>query len=703
MSRSYDLIQTFYVDKNRVSNTSVIFITSVALYFSGKPTYESDLNKPVATKSGIRKPGVTLTLCPVEQELPVIEQAFVQYSKRVEHENINTSNTAATATVFTFDEPIPVVTDKQYGVCIKFDGGDPDFLLWQAKNGENKVGTNIKQNVSSGKTDGNLYIVGNGDRLEPVHDADLTYYLNIAKFTSTNKTYKAYNKKYEFLQIDSVSSNSFIAGELVYKNTSSVTGTVALTTNTSNVIGTGTNFTAAFANGDYVVLSGNSSTRNIRVVNSITNATHMTLTEKVTFTNASANALNTSVGKVVDFNRALGVLTLKDTNVNTTLTFANSSVLYGELSFASANVANNSRMFVHEFRNQFKFFAPVETSVNTFFNFVENASGTYYASNSRAQEAGYNIQQSVDTYVAEILSSTGEAANTLSNFDGRSFQGTIVFKTDNNYTSPYIKKDALDLMSYYCIFNSNSEATDEILNTGNADAKYISKKITLAEGQDAEDIRVYVTAFRPANTDVRVFAKIHNTQDSEGFDDKNWTELELIATDNKAIYSNPSNKRDFVELEYKFREYPIGTALTSNTGAPATVNTTVSSALVNGVSTSFTTDLAAGNLVKIYSNLFPNNYHIGIVNNVVNDTSLYLTKAITNTNAVGTGLTIDKISTYKNQAFTNKDNDNVVRYYNSAGSEFDTYKTFAIKIVMVSDYDYLFPIVDNYRAVALSA
>jgi hypothetical protein len=697
MSRSYDLIQTFYVDKNRVNNSSVVYITSVALYFQQKPVYESDLNKPVATKSGIRKPGVSVTLCPVEKEMPSIDKAIVEYTKRVEHENINTSNTAATATVFTFNEPIPVTTDKQYGICIKFDGGDPDFLLWQAKNGENKVGTNIKQNVSSGKTDGNLYIVGNGDRLEAIHDADLTYYVNIAKFTSSSETYKVYNKKYEFLQIDSVSSNSFIAGERVYKNTSPVTGTVAVTANTSNLVGTGTTFTSAFAVGDYIVISGNNSTRNIRVVNSITNATHLTVTEKVTFTNASANVLNTSVGKVVDFNRAIGVLTLKDTNVNTTLTFANSSVLYGELSFASANVANNSKMSIHQFRNQFRYFTPVETSVNTFFNFVENASGTYYANTSRAQEVGYNTQQSVDTYLGEILSSTGEAANTLSNFDGRSFQGTLTFKTDNLYASPYVKKDQLDLMSYYFLFNSNTEATNEILNTGNADAKYISKKVTLAEGQDAEDIRVYVTAFRPANTDVRVFAKIHNTQDPEGFDDKNWTELELIATDNKPIYSNPSNKRDYVELEYKFREYPIGTAITG------TVNTTSSSALVNGVSTAFTTDLAAGNLVKIYGSLFPNNYHIGIVNNVVNDTSLYLTKAITNTGAVGTGLTIDKISTYKNQAFTNKDNNNVVRYYNSSGSEFDTYKTFAIKIVMVSDFDYIFPIVDNYRAVALSA
>ena len=697
MSRSYDLIQTFYVDKNRVSTASVVYVTSVALYLQQKPTYESDLNKPVATKSGIRKPGISVTLCPVEKEMPSIDKAFLEYTTRVEHENINTSNTAATATVFTFKEPIPVTTDKQYGICIKFDGGDPDFLLWQAKNGENKVGTNIKQNVSSGKTDGNLYIVGNGDRMEAIHDADLTYYVSIAKFSSSSETYKVYNKKYEFLQIDTVSANSFIAGELVHKNTSPITGTVAVTANTSNVVGTGTTFTSAFAVGDYIVLSGNTTTKNIRVVNSITNATHLTVSEKVTFTNASANALNTSVGKVVDFNRALSVLTLKDTNVNTSLTFANSSVVYGELSFASANVANNSKIPVHQFRNQFKFFTPVETSVNTFFNFVENASGTYYANTSRSQEAGFNTQQSVDTYLGEILSSTGEAANSLSNFDGRSFQGTVVFRTDNSYTSPYVKKDGLDLMSYYCIFNSNTEATDEILNTGNADAKYISKKITLAEGQDAEDIRVYLTAFRPANTDVRVFAKIHNKLDPEGFDDKNWTELEPVAVDNKPIYSNPSNKRDFVELEYKFREYPIGTTLAG------TVNTTSTSALVNGVSTGFTTDLAAGSLVKIYSGLFPNNYHIGIVNNVVNDTSLYLTKAITNTNAVGTGLTIDKISTYKNQGFTNKDNDNVVRYYNTSGSEFDTYKTFAIKIVMVSDFDYIFPIVDNYRAVALSA
>jgi hypothetical protein len=346
-------------------------------------------------------------------------------------------------------------------------------------------------------------------------------------------------------------------------------------------------------------------------------------------------------------------------------------------------------------------FTPVESSVNTFFNFSEyvESNTTSIANTSRRVEAGYNTLQSVDTYLGHVISSTQESnfSTPLTNFDGRSFQGTLIFRTDNLYTSPYVKKDSLDLMTYTYLINSNTDATNEYLNTGNAEAKYISKRITLAEGQNAEDIRVYLTAFRPSGTDVRVFAKIKNVLDPESFDDKNWTELEPVAVTDKNLFSNPSNKRDYVELEYKFREYPIGTTLVG------TVNTTSTSALVNGVSTGFNTDLAAGNLVKIYNSLFPNNYHIGIVNNVVNDTSLYLTRGITNTNAIGTGLSIDKISTYKNQAFTNRDNDNVVRYYNGNNTEFDTFKMLAIKIVLVSDDEFISPIIDNYRAVALSA
>jgi hypothetical protein len=702
MSRSFDLVQTFYVDKKRVADASVIYITSIALYFKQKPDYESDTNLPVPTKSGIRKPGVTVALCPVEEEVPILSKASLNNSVRKEHENISTSTSAATETLFTFSEPIPVTTNKQYGICIKFDGSDPDFQLWQAKNGENEVGTNIKQNVSSGKTDGNLYIVGNGDRLESIRDADLTYYIKIAKFSSSDTTFKIYNKKYEFLNLDTVSqTNSFFAGEMVYKNTSPITGTVATTDGSFEVTGSGTNFSGDLSTGSFITIKGGTTNVNIRVINSITNATHLTLNEKTTFTNASSVLLNTAVGRVVSFNRNSNTIVLKDTNVNSSLSFASSSVIVGELSFASANVTLNNKLLVNDFRNQFKVFTPVESSVNTFFNFSEyvESNTTSIANTSRRVEAGYNTLQSVDTYLGHVISSTQESnfSTPLTNFDGRSFQGTLIFRTDNLYTSPYVKKDSLDLMTYTYLINSNTDATNEYLNTGNAEAKYISKRITLAEGQNAEDIRVYLTAFRPSGTDVRVFAKIKNVLDPESFDDKNWTELEPVAVTDKNLFSNPSNKRDYVELEYKFREYPIGTTLVG------TVNTTSTSALVNGVSTGFNTDLAAGNLVKIYNSLFPNNYHIGIVNNVVNDTSLYLTRGITNTNAIGTGLSIDKISTYKNQAFTNRDNDNVVRYYNGNNTEFDTFKMLAIKIVLVSDDEFISPIIDNYRAVALSA
>ena len=38
--------------------------------------------------------------------------------------------------------------------------------------------------------------------------------------------------------------------------------------------------------------------------------------------------------------------------------------------------------------------------------------------------------------------------------------------------------------------------------------------VTLADGLDAEDIKVYVNAYKPANTDIKVYAKILNETDS---------------------------------------------------------------------------------------------------------------------------------------------------------------------------------------------
>jgi hypothetical protein len=79
--------------------------------------------------------------------------------------------------------------------------------------------------------------------------------------------------------------------------------------------------------------------------------------------------------------------------------------------------------------------------------------------------------------------------------------------------------------------------------------KYISVPITLAEGQDAEDLIVMLTAYKPPGTDVKVWVKILNGEDSQAFDYLPWIEMETTEVQR---YSSISNINDFIEYTYRF-------------------------------------------------------------------------------------------------------------------------------------------------------
>ena len=57
---------------------------------------------------------------------------------------------------------------------------------------------------------------------------------------------------------------------------------------------------------------------------------------------------------------------------------------------------------------------------------------------------------------------------------------------------------------------------------GPAAAKYVTKKVVLDAGNDSGDLNVYVTAYRPVNTDINVYYKILNRNDTQPFDSSNW-------------------------------------------------------------------------------------------------------------------------------------------------------------------------------------
>jgi len=348
--------------------------------------------------------------------------------------------------------------------------------------------------------------------------------------------------------------------------------------------------------------------------------------------------------------------------------------------------------------------------------------------------------------------------------------------SNSEFNAPFFDPDIVH--THYSKYIVNNDYSKEETNYGNAYAKHVTSKVNFSEGRMAEDILVYLTAYRPANTDLKVYARIHNSADPDSFDDKDWTLLEQI--DGIGVYSSTTNPADFIEYTYNFTQYP-NTSLT----VPGSVAVKTGNDVITGTGTNFSNTIAANDLIKVYSPLFPNNYVICVVNNVISNTSLKIKRTLgdlsanlvgsvsvnttstnvvgsattfttnfsngdyiaiwenstsyevrkinvvsntismnldsalsfantssfysrveantfTNNSVTGTGLLLDKLA-YKYQAFNNRINDNVVRYYNSNMTEFDTYDTFQLKIIFLADNQYIVPKVDDIRAIGVSA
>ena len=58
---------------------------------------------------------------------------------------------------------------------------------------------------------------------------------------------------------------------------------------------------------------------------------------------------------------------------------------------------------------------------------------------------------------------------------------------------------------------------------GNAKARYISRRVTLEDGFDAQDIKVWLNAYKPQDTDIKVYFRVHNAEDPEDFESKPYT------------------------------------------------------------------------------------------------------------------------------------------------------------------------------------
>ena len=697
----YSVIQTFYADPDIVGKSSQVGITSIEVFVKVKPN-------PSKNISGNPKPGVTIKICDVENDEPILDKCYASSISRKEYDEIYAFADASTPVTFGFEKPVKLATGKFYGIVISCD--DPSYEFWVNKTGDKLVNTNTPSPGSNIVKDGKLYLKNNSSVFKSLSDTDLKFKINAAKYTETSITKTFVNANYEFFTIEGRTGN-FLGGEWVYKNGAYNSGLLSVVRGSNIINGIGTDF-LTLVEGDPIIVIGDGTKKEVLFVSSVSNNTLMTTKNPSPFSNTGASFFKSVVGKVYYKDELANKLYLNYSTANT-LYFDVGSTLIGADSNASANVASVDALSIDRIKVKGDIRTPAAGKIDINFTAAAKSGGTYNFTDNREEKVEINDVRvkNLTKYDAYILSRSEEIMNNNLYSNTSLMVGNKSIKinarlqlntTESNfYTSPSIEGGQIDLYSMkntisnnYIVTSNGISIDSEVGGNGAAVARHIAKKVDFTKENFAEDVRVFMTAYRPLGTDIKVYVKVHNSQDPEPFDDKAWTPLDYVTDPNK--YSSSEDLNNFIE-------YELGLPAASETGVevPGVFKATLNSDIIAASGVNPSGYIANNDVIKIYSPIFPENYTVAVAKSA-NTTAITLGSAITSASVTGNGLLVAKVK-YPNIAFNNPLNSNISRYYNDALVEIDSFDSMQIKIVFLSDSTYVIPKIDQIQVLGVSA
>lgn len=457
----------------------------------------------------------------------------------------------------TFPAPVFLMNNVQYAFIVHSDNSDPDTYVWISRIGE--VDVNTQTPVSERAQSGTFYTTNNNLNWDIVPDVDLVCTFRRANFP-TNVVGQAIigNRPIERFYLSNVSSS--------------------LSTRIGDVFTTGDRVTVTGANGTIAItdrLFGNVSTSNangnvVTVLSAsqfVMSNTNYKVGEKVDVYHYANNVYKGVTATVSAISNTRAILSYyQETSVNTVADFKNSSGgMYANdvIRSMSANSYSAKIDSIKDFRYSTVSFEP------SYLNFTKSEISfemRTYANGSITQGSYFFIDPSIDYYFTseQTLSSR---SNEITNLGGtRSNQIRVNMRTTSNVVSPVLDLDRTHNIYIDNVINSNTSGETSPTG-GSLFNKYISKTVTLADGQDAEDLQVTLTSYRPPTSDVKVYAKILHGEDSDTFTQKSWIELE-VQGDGDITYSSATDRNNFIEYTYKFPD----SIMTANSGAVVYTN-----------------------------------------------------------------------------------------------------------------------------------
>jgi len=475
------------------------YITKIGIYFKAKASLSQ----------------VKVFLAEVVNDVPdqtkVIPGTLV-YKKS---SDITISSTAASETVFTFEKPVFLGSTKQYAVCLQTPA--KDFAIWGAAKGDIDILTG--KNLGSNPLLGKLYYRENNGSFSVVENENMKFNVYRAKFDNAVVGTAVLRAKENY---DYILMKSFQTGktrsllptglEKIYKQSAS-----------------GWDYL-----GDFV---------SMHRVNDIDTEKYLVIVDnKSTSVTVSAN----DVIKIIreEFSAAN---TQTGVNVgNTAGTFV-TNFSKVETEFLDGEIESVQDYQYHSLLPR------LDIDLKSGANVKFTLKGTTKAGATLTKDdVGAEVSPSFEKTFSDAArflpshSNKGAIDNTL--------ELTATLSAENDFCAPIINLDNSRALLITNIINSETDiSTTELTPQGNAYARYVTKTITLAEGMDAEDIKVFVSAYKPLRTNVFVYARFQNSEDNtKPLLDSDWIQLEQVT--NEALYSDSRNNNDFKEYEYQLSD-----------------------------------------------------------------------------------------------------------------------------------------------------
>lgn len=445
--------------------------------------------------------GLELVIVELKDGQPDMSKVVSNSIVKVNPESINLSETGQTATNFRFRQPIFLSGDQRYAFVLRALGGSPDFEIWTGINGA--VDRSTGKTISSNPLSEQAYFAKSTSDWAEIPNEDIKYKLYRAKFKIDTASSAMLKKSAtDILQLKNIKYATgypeIRAGDEVY-----------------GISSTGLRDAAAYAK----VIS----------FDPVNNMLYLRNSTGLFAANDQITIMRSSIEGRVKANSAINGV-IASSAINTVLDFQAHAIVP-----KIGNKTNALGAVSFEYRGTYKEGGPllsVKETANSDWKAVVNQEELDFYDKTR-----YVLSRS--TEVAELSGNTSvELRGNLS--------------SNNNFISPIIDLRERSFIAIKNLIGANT--SNEHGDYGSAKTKYISKIITLADGQEAEDLKVYITAYKPQRTTIQVYAKVWNAEDSDDFDKKVWTLMTQITE--STLFSDPKNQEDYREYEFDMPNTP---------------------------------------------------------------------------------------------------------------------------------------------------